>query len=263
MASAFVVPFIFATVIAFACAQTAGRSLGLFFGPLLLLTFVVPQIFWVTWAGTPARPVASTAQAEVPAHATQNWSMVPSFISTFVGLLLPIVLVWLFYSRVDATSVLYCAVISGAWILTLLGLAMLLSRTGIAPVLACAIVVVLAIAWLTWPVWLSHELPTSRGQWIIRWLAPINPLLAINGVLRERFDMWDRYRIAYQHLTTLNQDVIYTLPRSIWPSVVVDAAIGVAGLILGTSRSKVLPVPSPAVVSSSGSAGEGTGGGTV
>ena len=62
--------------------------------------------------------------------------------------------------------------------------------------------------------------------------APLNPLLAINGVLRERFDMWDRYRIAYQQLTTLNQDVIYALPKTIWPSVGLNIFVGVWGLVL-------------------------------
>ena len=257
VARVFVAALIFATVIAIASAEAAGRSLGLFFGPVLLVTLIAPYFgvaaIGVAWAGIPARASARPARAGVPAHATRHLAVV-------AGLIIPVFGVWLTYGLVEVSSLLFCAVVLAAWIFALLGLTSLLSRIDLAPVIACAIVVAMAFAWLTWPVWLSRELPMPWGQWIVRCLVPLNPLLAINGVLRERFDMWDRYRIAYQQLTTLNQDVIYTLPRSIWPSVLVNTAIGLSGLILGGRRAQVPPVPSPAEQERSDSAGEDTGG---
>jgi hypothetical protein len=234
LAGAFAVPFIFATLIAIACGWAAGRSLGLFFGPVLLVPMIAPQLYLmrlagVAWAGTPARANGPTARARVLADATQNWIPIALMLA---GLVLPILVAWLFYSHIETISVLRCGLVLAAWVLGLLGFAGLLTRIGVAPVLASAIVAAFAFAWLTWPVWLSRELPTPWGQWVIHWLAPLNPLLAINGVLRERFDMWDRYRIAYQQLTTLNQDVIYALPKSTWPSVGLKIFVGVWGLVL-------------------------------
>ena len=50
----------------------------------------------------------------------------------------------------------------------------------------------------------------------------IHPLFAINGVL-VNLGAWSHLPIAYRELTTLGQDVPYTLPASVWPMVLVHA----------------------------------------
>ncbi len=63
-----------------------------------------------------------------------------------------------------------------------------------------------------------------------------HPLMAINGVVFDRFNFWDRYTIAYQQLTTLNQDVLYTLPKSVFWMAMFHGTMG-----LGILRAKNKP----------------------
>ena len=47
----------------------------------------------------------------------------------------------------------------------------------------------------------------------------------MNGVLAPDMGIWTEQPVAYR-LIALGQDVSYTLPRSIWPSVSAHAALG-------------------------------------
>jgi len=143
-------------------------------------------------------------------------------------------IVWIFAAHIEIDSIVRCALVLLAYLLALTGIVSLLVRLRIQPVLAAAMTVVLGLAWLTWPVWLSRALPSSGGQFFVHLAAPVHPLFAINGVVRLRFDGWDRYRIAYQQLTSLNQDVLYSLPHSIGPAAITHAAI--CAVSLGLSR---------------------------
>jgi hypothetical protein len=111
------------------------------------------------------------------------------------------------------------------------GVSTALTRFRITPLAASAMTVLIALLWLTWPVWLSPYF----GDAIVDRLVPIHPLFAINGVL-VNFGTWSHMPIAYRELTTLGQDVPYSLPMSIWPSVFVHLLPGIALWWVGSPR---------------------------
>ena len=82
----------------------------------------------------------------------------------------------------------------------------------IAPLAASAITVTLSLIWLTAPVWLASNLSDTG----VSHLVAIHPLFAINGVL-SNLGTWSHFPIAYRELTTLGQDIPYSLPTMIWP----------------------------------------------
>jgi hypothetical protein len=89
----------------------------------------------------------------------------------------------------------------------------LLVRIRIHPLAASAIVTMLALAWLIWPVWASHWLPGRD----VKWLIDLHPLFAINGAAKD-LGIWTEQHVAYR-LTALGQDVPYQLPTSVAPCV--------------------------------------------
>jgi len=121
---------------------------------------------------------------------------------------------------------LKCYVVLICYATSLAGMVMLLVRLRVAPIFASAIATILSLSWLTWPVWLSPYLRGPRAETLANDLTSIHPLFAINGVLAH-LGAWTHFPIAYQHLTTLGQDVPYTLPRSIWPASLLHLGIGV------------------------------------
>jgi hypothetical protein len=189
------------------CERAAGASLGLLLGPAILITLLAPPLM-----------LAEDALK-------RRLLVCAALCGGICG-------VWIFTAHIEFPSIIRCALVLAAYALALGGSACVLARMRVVSVLASAATTVLGLAWLTWPVWLSRMLPTSGGQLFVRWSAPVHPLFAINGVVRERFDAWDRYRLAYQQLTTLNQDVLYMLPRTVWPSVALHGAIGATSLVL-------------------------------
>jgi hypothetical protein len=182
------------------CAWAAGTGLALFFGAILLTAFYVPaltlaeppQIRWIP-------PIAST---------------------------LGIAICWtasLHAVDVSATELLRCVLVCLSYTFAIAGFASLLSQLRLAPAPAAFFVTLTVLLWLTWPVWLSHALNQTR----VNILSPAHPLLALNGVLRH-LGAWDRATLAYQRLTVLNQDIPYTLPRSIFPTVALHTLIAAA-----------------------------------
>jgi hypothetical protein len=97
----------------------------------------------------------------------------------------------------------------------------------IAPTFASAIATILALAWLTWPVWLSPRLTGPSAATTVKYLTWMHPLFAVNGVLTN-LGAWSHLPIAYRYLTTLGQDVPYALPTSIWPAALVHLVLGIA-----------------------------------
>jgi hypothetical protein len=120
-------------------------------------------------------------------------------------------------------------VLLAAFALALWGVARLLVRARVAPVLASALTVLLALAWLAWPVWLSPWLG-GRGA-LVSWLVPAHPLLALDGALRHLGPPWTEHHYMYTRLSVLNQDVAYSLPRGVGAAVALHAAIGLACLL--------------------------------
>jgi len=87
----------------------------------------------------------------------------------------------------------------------------------------CGIVMLIGLAELTWPVWLSPQFERMDKSTIFR-LIDLHPVFAINGVLPQ-MDAWPHQRLAYR-LTSLGQDVPFALPQTIWPSVLGHLAVG-------------------------------------
>ncbi|HWE96426.1 MAG TPA: hypothetical protein VG269_20865 [Tepidisphaeraceae bacterium] len=229
LAFAAAVPFALAVAIALACyfasggsffaatsesASTkiapSGATLGLFFGPVLLLPFLAPALA-LAEENLRARLIAVGA------------------------LTFGIWLVWLLTGSIHVSEALRCGLVLAAWVFALAGFASLLCAAGLHPIFASALTAAFALAWLTWPVWLSHFL---TGQSAPIMLTAPHPLLSLNGVLLDHFNAWDRYGIAYRDLTTLNQDILFTMPASISPMVISHIALGSAGFAIAYRRDR-------------------------
>jgi len=187
------------------CRAETGATLGFLLAPVFLATIFTPPL--------------------VLAHRKTGLR-----VSAWLAISMGVGIGWLAFDGLRASESFRCVFVLASYLLALAGLASLLNTFRITELLASAIITVLALLWLTWPVWLSRGLASSHGDALVAWLSPAHPLLAINGVVRARFDAWDRYQMAYQQLTTLNQDVLYNLPRSVTAAIGLHAAIGVLSL---------------------------------
>ena len=146
---------------------------------------------------------------------------------------------WLLTANLGALDFLRCGLVLAAYIVALAGLVSLLRGCGLDFTFASAITGVAGIAWLTWPVWLDLYLLGSHAETIVYWLTSAHPLMALNGVLFDRFNSWDRYTLAYQQLTLLNQDVFYTLPRHVTACVLFHGTLGAGGMMLPMALSSL------------------------
>jgi len=135
-------------------------------------------------------------------------------------------------------------VVIASWVIALAGVANLLASLRITPTIAATFTSIIALAWMTWPVWLSH----AMTQTLVNWLVPAHPLFAINGVL-EHLGAWDHSPIAYRYLTILNQDIPFELPKSILPATTVHLMLGVPLLLPQLRKKTGGPVEPPAIES--------------
>ena len=87
----------------------------------------------------------------------------------------------------------------------------------------------LALAWLSWPVWLSPWI-AGRDR-LVAWLVAAHPLFALDGALRHLGPPWTEHHWMYTRLTVLNQDVFYSLPGGVGRAVVLCAGIALACLL--------------------------------
>jgi hypothetical protein len=194
--------FVLAMLAAIACRRVAGVSLGLFFGPVAAATLFVPPLVQGDARGL-------------------RWIVI-ALAATFGA-----TLAWLF-TPVEALrwgQWVACSLVLLAYAISIGGIVSAAVALRAPRLLSAALVTLLGLLWLTWPVWLSRALLTSSGDTLVEWLVPAHPLFAINGVL-VHFDSWDRLPLAYTRLSNLNQDVFYTLPGSVVPAVLVHLMIG-------------------------------------
>ena len=189
-----------------ACWWAAGNSLGLFFGGLFAATFLTPAA--VLGSGNFARAISGLA--------------------VVVG---PIVIVWVIpvlkgvgYARTMGANGLDPG---GIFSRRSAGIALVLARLGCPAVFAAAVAIVIGLAWLTWPVWLSSILVASGLGGIVQHLVAVHPPLVINGILTNE-PAWTERSLAY-HLTNLNQDVPIQLPTN---AAACAAMHGILGLVL-------------------------------
>lgn len=212
----------------------AGPGLGVYFGTLLLASLVCPHMAALPTmdprmkSGTGVPPVLSSQKHGRDARATGIFR--PPLIP--ISLWLGITVGWclsLNSPDVSIFNIVLCLIVLAAYLSAMTGVVSVMRRLGLSPILAGAVVAAGAIAWLTWPVWLSGLLSGPHGETIAGWLVPVDPLIAINSVLKQ-FGAWDHaYSIAYNHLTTLNQDAAYRMPTTIFPCVLFHGIIGLIG----------------------------------
>ncbi len=219
----------------------AGPGLGVYFGTVLLATLVCPFLASMpTTRGTGVPPVSSQQRHRRDARAT----VAPKSLMISVALWGGIAVGWCFTldsPEVSVLNIVLCLIVLAAYLSAVAGVASVFKRLGLSPILAGAVVAIAAIAWLTWPVWLSGLLSGPHGETIVGLLVPIDPLIAINSVLKQ-FGAWDHaYSIAYNHLTTLNQDAPYRMPSTIIPVVLFHAVIALAGFFIAARRSSSAP----------------------
>jgi ABC-type polysaccharide/polyol phosphate export permease len=205
------VTFAFALAVSFGTYIAAGPTLGLFFGSVLMAALLVPPLCLIR---------------------RELFHSMMITASVCDGLAL-VWLIALFNAPVTLVQLLLCCAILAAWCVALWGLTCAIDRINSSvEIIASAIVVVAALLWLTCPIWL----PASTGR-SINPLLSVHPLFALNGALKE-LGFWTQHPLAYRYLFTLGQDVPYTLPDSVWPSVLVHGAIGLVGLGIGRTLGK-------------------------
>lgn len=111
-----------------------------------------------------------------------------------------------------------------------LGVTRLLVRWHLDPTIAGTLVILTMGLWFTWPVWLASVLLGPHGDALVDWLTPAHPLFAMNGLL-SHLGIWTQMPIAYR-IMNLNQDVLYALPETIWPAVLLHGGIGSVACVL-------------------------------
>jgi hypothetical protein len=105
--------------------------------------------------------------------------------------------------------------------------------------IAQAATIVIALAWLAWPIWLSPWL--AGRERLVGLLAAPHPQLALDALFGASGPPWGERYFMYNVLTVLNQDVAYELPRGIFPAVFLHGVIGAVGLLLGRGPRAVGP----------------------
>lgn len=197
-------PFILSGACAALCYALSGPSLNLYIGSILFATLIAPALTLAE--PTPMRQFIAAG------------SVVDG-----VGL------VWLVAALQSATTLwqwLMCYVLLACYVAAIGALAVLLVRMKFNRIPASAIVVILGLAWLTWPVWLSPWLDERMASWLV----PAHPLLAINGEL-VHLGVWGEQTVAYR-LTNLGQHVSYRLPSGVGFASLVHLLIASAILAL-------------------------------
>jgi hypothetical protein len=107
------------------------------------------------------------------------------------------------------------------------GLSAALRAIRVSATVSAALAVVVGLAWLTWPIWLSRSWDgEASAPAVARWAA-VHPGLVIQV---PNLGAWPEQSIAY-HLTALNQDVSYAAPAGVWKCVLAHGVVGV--LLLG------------------------------
>lgn len=200
-----------------ACFAAAGPSLGLFIGGLLGVTLLAPAM--ALWRRDPLERTLTAGS--VVDGAAIVW-------------LIPVVM-----SHVTSMQWLLAYVLLAAYATAICGLAVALHRRGFSDVAANAVTLVLALLWLTWPIWLSTAMTSSLAAWLV----PAHPPMAMNALLLH-LGVWGEGRIAYQ-LTNLGQDVAYALPSSVLPAIILHALLGLALLLASRRRRVNAPVHQP------------------
>jgi hypothetical protein len=186
-----------------ACWWAAGTSLGLFFGGLFVATFLIP--------------------AAILGQKKLNWAI--TGLAATVG---PVAVVWLIAALKTSDTIeqwIEVTIVLLAYALAVAGVAVLLAGCKLPEIIAAAMAIVIGLAWLTWPVWLSATLEKHASNAAVEKMVKIHPPLVINGILTSE-PAWTEMSLAY-HLTNLNQDVPIRLPSSVIGCAAVHGIVGI------------------------------------
>lgn len=196
-------------------------------GLIALLTSIAS---WVTTGATLGLPIASLTFATlilppliaIPRHFLQSRLPTLAAVTAAIGI------VWLFafFKTIGVVATLEMLLVLAAYLFALGGIAVLLIRVRVNPVIAAALTVALALGWLTWPIWLSSHLRDGK---LLSLLVSTHPIFAINGT-SDSFGVWTQQHLMYR-LTALGQDVPFTLPRSALSSVIAHVIVGAACML--------------------------------
>jgi hypothetical protein len=210
-AKAFLPAFLLALLVTAIPFGLLGATLGMFFAGIFVCALLVPPL-----------TVAEEEWAHGLLAAAGAWGGVSSvWLEVTLRGRLP------GYVYPDVTDTLACVVIAAAFVLALAGMALLLRQARVPRPLASFLTMLVALAWLAWPVWASPWIG-GHDRLVAALVAP-HPMLAVNAVL-QYLGLWNQQPLAY-NLTVLNQDAYLPLPRSIWPAVLVHTGVGAVWLV--------------------------------
>ncbi len=207
-----IIPFAIGLGVSIASYLAAGATLGLYLGGIAMLTLMLPAL-------CAAR--RSLTESFIRATAALD--------GIAVGWILGLT------SSTPVIQWLAAYAILAAYSLALWGIVMALSGIKFAPVVSAAIATTVGALWLTWPIWLATALRSNGGPWMVRWLIPAHPLMAINHVMIDQ-GVWLQNRLIYRHVT-LGQDIPYELPQSILPCVAFHLLVGAAMVVVARGAS--------------------------
>ncbi len=205
-----------------ACGWAAGASLGLFFGGLFIATFLLP--------------------ASVLGQRKLSRALLGP-----VAVIGPVAAAWLaavFRTPDTVAQWIETILVLSSYALAIGGIALVLAAMKLPEIFAAATAIMVGVAWLTWPVWLSSTLVNHGETRIVENLVKVHPPLVINGILIGE-PAWTERSIAY-HLTDLNQDVPVALPSGPAACVAVHALVGIglwaAALAMAKRAGRLYPV---------------------
>jgi len=196
------------------CWAAAGPSLGLFFGGVFVVTLMAP-------------PLAS-GESTILRRLLAGGAAVDG-----VGL---VFLVAVFTPSLTVVQWLIAYLLVAMYAAALVCLTHLLIRWRLPRVLAGGLVMLIAWAWLLWPIWLSPVMTETLASV----LTPTHPLMGMNALLKH-LGVWTEQGGVIYRLTTLNQDVPHALPASPWPAIVLHAMIALGSWLIsggGVSRDR-------------------------
>ena len=198
-----VAPFLLGILAAAMCYVSAGPTLGVFLGPLVFVTILVP-------------PLAMAEEVSV------------NRLIALTALLLPFCLMWILVrtrAEVLAGECLASSVVLVAYAVALLGLSVGLRMLRLPALASAALSVTAGLVWLTWPIWASRTWHGGDSEASVGRVVACHPLFAINAQVTQSLGNWTEQSLAY-HLTDLAQNVSFSFPQSIWPCVLLHGLIG-------------------------------------
>lgn len=206
-------PLILSLIGGIACYASAGPSLGLFLGGLVIVTLLVPPL-------------------------TLPETMSANRLIVLGAILLPVCAIWLLATFMSDPEqrprisewLAVCAILI-AFSILLAGLSATFRLTIRSTIPSAALTVITGLTWLTWPIWASSTWSGGASEAAVARGIAIHPGMAINGQLSRPLGNWTEQSLAY-HLTELGQSVNFILPQSIWHCVLLHGLIGIALLSL-------------------------------